>query len=163
MNHYQWILFLNFLNTIHAVKRLKKQRPKEVFFFKCWFLSHLQKTAPVFLDIIYHITFQVLILILILVYLLTQLGRHPVAVHIYTKPIHRATQITTEQHKYNGRVRAVPCLCEFYPGICLTTKEKHGKTSVRVRKTSVRLKTPQSQYSIHIIKNTHTLQTLTNT
>jgi hypothetical protein len=23
-----------------------------------------------------------------------------------------------------GRVRAVPCLCELYPGICLTTEEK---------------------------------------
>jgi hypothetical protein len=34
----------------------------------------------------------------------------------------------------------VPSLCEFYPGICLTTEEKHGKTSVRVRKTSVRLR-----------------------
>ena len=26
------------------------------------------------------------------------------------------------------RVRAVPRLCELYPGICLTTGEKHGKT-----------------------------------
>jgi len=26
----------------------------------------------------------------------------------------------------------VPRLCGFYPGICLTTEEKHGKTSVRV-------------------------------
>jgi len=26
----------------------------------------------------------------------------------------------------------VPRLCEFNPGICLTTEEKHGKTSVRV-------------------------------
>ena len=38
-------------------------------------------------------------------------------------------------------MRAVPRLCEFYPGICLTTEgKKHGKTSVRVRKTSVRLR-----------------------
>jgi hypothetical protein len=29
-------------------------------------------------------------------------------------------------------MRAVPRLCELYPGICLTTEEKHGKTSVRV-------------------------------
>jgi hypothetical protein len=29
-------------------------------------------------------------------------------------------------------VRAVPRLCELYHGICLTTEEKHGKTSVRV-------------------------------
>jgi len=31
-----------------------------------------------------------------------------------------------------GRVLAVPRLCELYPGICLTTEEKHGKTSVGV-------------------------------
>jgi len=31
-----------------------------------------------------------------------------------------------------GRVRAVPRLCELFPGICLTTEEKDGKTSVRV-------------------------------
>jgi len=29
-------------------------------------------------------------------------------------------------------VRATPRLWEFYPGICLTTEEKHAKTSVRV-------------------------------
>ena len=30
-------------------------------------------------------------------------------------------------------MRSVPRLCEFNPGICLTTEEKHGKTSVRVK------------------------------
>jgi hypothetical protein len=29
-------------------------------------------------------------------------------------------------------VRALPRLCELYPGICLTTEEKARKTSVRV-------------------------------
>jgi hypothetical protein len=29
-------------------------------------------------------------------------------------------------------VQAVPRLCELYPGICLKTEEKYGKTSVRV-------------------------------
>jgi len=29
-------------------------------------------------------------------------------------------------------MRTVPRYCGFYPGICLTTEEKHGKTSVRV-------------------------------
>jgi len=33
-------------------------------------------------------------------------------------------------------MRSVPRLCEFNPGICLTTEEKHGKTSVRVVKES---------------------------
>ena len=26
----------------------------------------------------------------------------------------------------------MPSFCEFYPGICLATEEKYGKTSVRV-------------------------------
>jgi hypothetical protein len=34
-----------------------------------------------------------------IIYLLTAIGCHPVAVHIYTQTIHRTTQITTEQHK----------------------------------------------------------------
>jgi len=37
-----------------------------------------------------------------------------------------------EQHKKLGRVRAVPRLCGFYPGICHTTKEKARKTSVSI-------------------------------
>ena len=68
-------------------------------------------------------------------------------------------------------MRPVHRLCEFYPGICLTTEEKHGKTSVRVRKTSVRLTgtSVRVQYTFtkafthyetltktHITKPTHT-------
>jgi hypothetical protein len=37
-----------------------------------------------------------------------------------------------EQHNNIGRVRAVLRLCGVYPGICPTTEEKHGETSVRV-------------------------------
>jgi len=55
-------------------------------------------------------------------------------------------------------VRAVPRLCEFYPGICFTTKEKarknpsQGKKNFsQVKKTSVRV-----QYTYY--QNTHTLQ-----
>jgi len=29
-----------------------------------------------------------------------------------------------EQHNNTGRLRAVPRLCGFYPGICLTTEQK---------------------------------------
>jgi hypothetical protein len=75
-------------------------------------------------------------------------------VHIYTQTIHRTTHLTTlvgrisgirtqsgqtkindelrQNYRLMGRVRAVPRLCELYPGICLTTDEKIGKTSVRV-------------------------------
>jgi hypothetical protein len=48
------------------------------------------------------------------------------SVHIYTQKTHRTTQNKKylEQHKNLGRVRAVPHLCGFYPGICLTTEQK---------------------------------------
>jgi hypothetical protein len=51
---------------------------------------------------------------------LLQLGNHPVAVLQYTFT-HKQY---IEQHKNFGRVRAVPRLRGFYPGICLTTEEK---------------------------------------
>ena len=64
--------------------------------------------------------------------LLTAVGLTPVSgsrVQIYTQAIHRTTQNKEyiEQHKNFGRVRAVPHLCGFYPGICLTTEEKARK------------------------------------
>jgi hypothetical protein len=46
-----------------------------------------------------------------------------VAVHIYTRTLHRTTQITTKQQG----MRSVSRLCEFYPDICLTTEEKARK------------------------------------
>jgi hypothetical protein len=97
-----------------------------------------------------------------------------VAVHIYTQTIHSTTQITTEQHKKNDRVRAVPSLCEFYPGICLTTDEKarknlsQGKKNLsqvkknlsHSTKTSVTVKYTFYQKHQQITKpsQTHTLQ-----
>jgi hypothetical protein len=73
------------------------------------------------------------------IFLLTAIGLPPggsCTVHIYTQTIHRTTRNKQyiehknkqyiEQHK-NGRVRAVPRLCELYPGICLTTEEKTWK------------------------------------
>jgi hypothetical protein len=75
---------------------------------------------------------------------LTAIGQPPggsSSVHMYTQTIHRTTQNYIEQHKKYierhktihrttqqlGRVRAVPHLCGFYPGICLTTEEKARK------------------------------------
>ena len=46
-------------------------------------------------------------------------------IHRTTQKIHRATQQL-------GRLWAVHRLCGFYPGIGLTTEEKHGNTSVRL-------------------------------
>jgi uncharacterized integral membrane protein len=58
-----------------------------------------------------------------MIYLLTAIGLTSggsSTVHIYTQTIHRTTQLTT----YLGRVRAVHRLCELYPDICRTTKQK---------------------------------------
>jgi len=63
-----------------------------------------------------------------------------VSVHIYTQTIHSTTQITIEQHKKNGRVRAVPRLYEIYPGICLTTEEKARKNLSQGKKNLSQIK-----------------------
>jgi len=67
-----------------------------------------------------------------MIYLLAAIGLSPggsSTIHIYTQAIHRTTQNQQciEQHKNFGRVRAVPRPGELYPGIWLTTEEKHGK------------------------------------
>jgi hypothetical protein len=46
--------------------------------------------------------------------------------HIYT--VHRI------QRKENWEVRAVPRICELYPGICLTTEEKARKNLIGLKK-----------------------------
>jgi len=65
--------------------------------------------------------------------------------NVTNQTIHRTTQKYIEQHRKTHRitqkiyrtiqklrrVRVVPRLCGFYPGICPTTEEKDGKTSVK--------------------------------
>jgi len=67
-----------------------------------------------------------------MIYLLTAIGLAPGGsnrVHIYTQTIHRTTQNKQyiEEHR-NVEECAVPHLCGFCPGICLTTEEKARKT-----------------------------------
>jgi hypothetical protein len=66
-----------------------------------------------------------------MIYSLTAIGSHPVAVvqYTFTHTIHRTTRNKQyiEQHKHFGRVRAVPHLCGFYPSMRLTTEEKARK------------------------------------
>jgi len=47
---------------------------------------------------------------------------------------------------------AVPHLCEFYPGICLTTEEKAWKNLSQGKKNHSHVKKNLSEYSIHITK-----------
>jgi hypothetical protein len=54
-----------------------------------------------------------------------------VAVHIYTQKIHRTTQITTNVEECG----MCPVFASFTLAFALQLGEKHGKTSVRIRKT----------------------------
>jgi len=67
------------------------------------------------------------------------------AVHIYTQTIHRTTQITTNVEECGP----CPVFASFTLAFALQMRKKHGKPSVRVRKTSVRV-----QYTYY--QNTHT-------
>jgi hypothetical protein len=49
-------------------------------------------------------------------------------------------------------VRVVPRLCEFYPGICLTTEEKARKNLSQGKKNLSQVKKNLSKYSLHITK-----------
>jgi len=69
-----------------------------------------------------------------------------VAVHIYTQTVHRTTQITNVE-EYGP----CPVFASFALAFALQLRKKHGKTSARVRKTSVKV-----QYTYY--QNTHTLQ-----
>jgi len=58
-----------------------------------------------------------------------------------------------------GRVRAVPRLCELYPGTCLTTEEKHGKTCQGSRRLPVgTMETEYTEQNTHNNNNTLTKQ-----
>jgi hypothetical protein len=69
------------------------------------------------------------------------------------------TYITIKNLQLIWEVRAVPCLCELYPGICLTSEEKNGKTSVMVAARTSQADTAQyknnEQYST-LNKNSNT-------
>jgi hypothetical protein len=56
-------------------------------------------------------------------------------------------------------VQAVPRLCEFYPGICLTAEEKARKNHSQGKKNLSQVKKNFSHSTVYILpKNTHTLQ-----
>jgi len=69
----------------------------------------------------------------IFIYLLTATVLTPggsSTVHIYTKQnIQNDTKQYIELHKNFEKVPAVPRLCGFYPGICLTTEGKRTEKS----------------------------------
>jgi hypothetical protein len=73
-----------------------------------------------------------------MIYLLTAVGLLPggsSTVHIYIQTIYRTTQKTTNLEKCG------PCPVFAF---ALQMKKKHGNTSVRIRKTTVRVEIPQS-------------------
>jgi hypothetical protein len=101
-----------------------------------------------------------------MIYLLTAVGFTPggsSTVHIYTQTIHRTTQLTTLVGRLSGiptqssqRVRAMPHLCELYPGICITTEGKARKNLSRCsRRVPVgTMKTEYTEQNVHNNKNT---------
>ena len=99
-----------------------------------------------------------------MIYLLPAIGQ-PLGgsstVHIYTQTSHRTTQTKQyiEQHKKFGRMRTVPCLCELYPGICLTTEEKERKilSQVSGRLPVGTMKIYKQKIRIHRHNNKNTL------
>ena len=64
-----------------------------------------------------------------------QLSYHPVAVHSFTQTVHRTTQITTNLEECGP----CPVFASYTLAFVSQLRKKHGKLSVRVRKTSVRL------------------------
>ena len=76
--------------------------------------------------------------------------------HLHTNSTQNDTNKQyVEQHKDFGSVRAVPRLCELYPGICLITVEKAWKNlSQGSRRVPVgTMKTECTEQNIHNNKN----------
>ena len=88
-----------------------------------------------------------------MIYLLTAIVLSPggsSTVHIYTQAIHRTTQITTNVEEWGP----CPVFASFILTFVLQLRKKHGKPSVRVRKTSVRVATVLSRSAEYIMKST---------
>jgi len=99
-----------------------------------------------------------------MIYLLTAIGLTPggsSTVHIYTQTIHRTTQITTEQHKWQQNstndnrttqliweeCRPCPVFAGFTLAFALQLRKKHGKTSVRVAEECIVVDTSNGHVS----------------
>jgi len=101
------------------------------------------------------------------IYLLTAVGLSPGgSTHLHTNNTqnntnnNRTTQIQTNVEECGP----CPVFASFTLAFALQLGEKHGKTSVRVRKTSVRLRKNFSQSTVYILPKTSThYKTLTNT
>jgi hypothetical protein len=87
-----------------------------------------------------------------MIYLLTAIGLSPGgSTHLHTNNTqnntnnNRTTQITTNVEECGP----CPVFASFTLAFALQLRKNYGKTSVRVRKTSVRLRKNLSEYSIH--------------
>ena len=80
------------------------------------------------------------------------------AVHIYTQTIHRTTQITNVEE-----CGSCPVFASFTLAFALQLRKKHGKTSVRVRNPSVKLRRTSVRVHYTFTKTTTHYKTLTNT
>ena len=102
-----------------------------------------------------------------MIYLLTPIVLSPGgSTHLHTNNTwnntnnNRTTQIQTNVKECGP----CPSLCEFYPGICLTTEEKARKNLSQGKKNLSQVKKNLSQSTVHILPKTPThYKTLTNT
>ena len=79
-----------------------------------------------------------------MIYLLTAIGLSrggSSTVHIYTQTIHRTIQNKQyiEQHNNLGECGSCPIFASYTLAFALQPRKEHGKTSVRVKKTAVRV------------------------
>jgi hypothetical protein len=100
-----------------------------------------------------------------LIYLLTAIGLSPGgSTHLHTNNTQNNTNNNRTTKRTNNVEECGPCpvFASFTLAFAFQLRKKHGKTTVRVRQTSVRL-IKTSDYSIHITKTPTHYKTDTNT
>jgi len=97
-----------------------------------------------------------------IIHLLTAIGLSPgSSTHLHTNNTQNNTNNRTTQMQTNvEECGPCPVFASFTLAFALQLRKKHGKTSVRVRKTSVKVQYTYYQKHPHITKpsQTHTLQ-----
>jgi hypothetical protein len=115
------------------------------FMAQNWIITFIQKYLKLLLLLI--------IILLLLLLLLTVIELTPGAsstvqfTHKLYSEYRERNIHNNKKEKKNWEVRAVPRLYELYAGICPTTEEKHGETSV-AKKTAV-ARENFSMYSVY--------------
>jgi hypothetical protein len=89
---------------------------------------------------------------------ISDLGKGSPRLGLFTRDVKGSVVGGAQRNGLLLRVRAVPRLCEFYLGICLTTEEKARKNLSQGKGNPSQVKKNLSQNTIYIYQSTHTLQ-----